>query len=99
MSNPQRISVLVVDRDEGTTAQLKSVLTADGYQVQTINEVERAADEVRTGRPQAVILDGYPGEQAGLAAPRQMRPNADALGVLATAALARVRTISGTDDI
>jgi len=96
MSNPQRISVLVVDRDEGTTAQLKSVLTADGYQVQTINEVERAADEVRTGRHQLVILDVSPGEHAGIEALRQIRAIDDDLCVIATTSLASVEMAVAT---
>ena len=38
MANAQRLHVLVVDRDEGSVAEIKNLLSEDGYQVEAVTE-------------------------------------------------------------
>ena len=90
MSTEHRLRVLLVDRDEGSTAELKRVLSGDGFEVQVLNEPERAVEEVRTNSYQLVILDISPGDTAGLRALKQIRLLDDDLCVIATTGLASV---------
>ncbi len=90
MSNQQRLNILVVDPDEGTTLQLKELLTGDGYAVQALSDPTRASEEVRSNRYQLVILDVSPGNPPGIEALCQIRSVDDDLCVIATTALASV---------
>ena len=90
MSTEHRLRVLLVDRDEGSTAELKRVLSGDGFEVQVLNEPERAVEEVRTNSYQLVILDISPADTAGLRALKQIRLLDDDLCVIATTGLASV---------
>ena len=91
MSNQQRLNVLVVDRDEETTMQLKEVLTGEGYVVQSLSDPGQAGEEVRSGRYQLVILDVSPDNPAGIDALQQIRSVDDDLCVIATTGLPRSR--------
>jgi DNA-binding NtrC family response regulator len=60
MADQQRLSVLVVDRDEGCIAEVKDFLTEEGYQVQVLTEAEQVVEEIKRGRFQLVLLDVSP---------------------------------------
>jgi len=90
MSNPQRLSVLVVDRDEETIMQLKEVLTGEGYMVESISDPAQAADEIRSGRYQLVVLDVSPENAQGITALQEIRSVDDDLCVIATTGLPTV---------
>jgi two-component system OmpR family response regulator len=96
MSNQQRLNVLVVDRDEETTMQLKEVLTGEGYIVQSLSDPGRAGEEVRTGRYQLVILDVSPDSNGGIDALQQIRSVDDDLCVIATTGLPTVEMAVAT---
>ncbi len=96
MSNPQRLNVLVVDRDEETIMQVKETLTSDGYQVQSVSDPVQGVEEVRTGRYQLVILDVSPDNMGGIEALQQIRQIDDDLCVIATTGLASVEMAVAT---
>ena len=60
MASKQQLNVLVVDRDEGSIAQIKNFLTDEGYQAQTLTDPEQVVSEVKKGRFQLVLLDVSP---------------------------------------
>jgi DNA-binding NtrC family response regulator len=84
MSNHQRLNILVVDRDEGTNVELKEILTAEGYVVETLTDPAQAAEEVRNNRYQLVILDVSPDNPLGIQALQTIRSADDDLCVIAT---------------
>jgi DNA-binding NtrC family response regulator len=96
MGSPQRLNILVVDRDEGTIAQLKEVLTADGYAVHAVSDPAQATDEVRSNRYQIVVLDVSPDNAAGVDALQSIRGIDDDLCVIATTSLASVEMAVAT---
>ena len=61
----KRLNVLIVDRDEGSSAQLKEFLTSEGYQAHSLTEPEEVVAEVKRGRFQLVLLDVSPPESGG----------------------------------
>ena len=73
MGSKQRLNVLVVDRDEETSLQLKQFLTDAGYRVVILADSEQAPQEIRNNRFQLVILDLSPPEPGGLRALREIR--------------------------
>jgi DNA-binding response OmpR family regulator len=60
MANAQRLHVLVVDRDESSVAEIKNLLSEDGYQVEAVTEPSQAVGEIKSGRYQLVLLDVSP---------------------------------------
>jgi len=90
MSNVQRLNILVVDRDEGTIAHLKELLTTEGYAVHAVSDPVQASEEVRSNRYQIVILDVSPDNADGIAALQDIRGIDDDLCVIATTSLASV---------
>ncbi len=66
MAGKQQLNVLVVDRDEGTIAQIKNFLTDEGYQAQTLTDPEQVVSEVKKGSFQLVLLDVSPPEVTGV---------------------------------
>lgn len=96
MSSQQQLNILVVDPDEGTTAQLKRILTADGYLVESLSDPGRASEEVRSNRYQLVILDVSPDNSQGIESLRQIRSADDDLCVIATTGLASVEMAVAT---
>ncbi len=96
MSNQQRLSILVVDRDETTTAQLKSALIGEGYEVEALLDPTEAVGAVRSNRYQLVILDVSPDNPAGVEALQQIRTVDDDLCVIATTSLASVEMAVAT---
>ena len=66
MAGKQQLTVLVVDRDEGSIAQIKNFLTDEGYQSQTLTDPEQVVSEVKKGRIQLVLLDVSPPEFTGV---------------------------------
>ena len=60
MARPQRLNVLVVDRDPGTLLELKDFLSEEGYQVESLSEPDRVVEEVKDGRFQLILLDVSP---------------------------------------
>jgi DNA-binding NtrC family response regulator len=61
----KRLNVLIVDRDEGSSAELKEFLTAEGYQTEALSDPEQVVSEVKRGRFQLVLLDVSPPETGG----------------------------------
>jgi DNA-binding NtrC family response regulator len=90
MGNPQRLNVLVVDPEEESTLQLKQALTDEGYQVLSLSDPSQAADEVRTGLHQLVIIDVSPGNPAGFEALKSVRGVDTDLCVIATTSMPSV---------
>ena len=84
MSNQQQLHVLVVDRDEESTLQLKETLSQDGYRVTTISDPIQAPDEIRNNRFQMVILDCSPSNPEGADALAQIRSIDNDLCVIVT---------------
>ena len=84
MSQPQRLNILVVDPDEETNLQLKSVLSEDGYRVNAITDPVGAAEEVRNNRYQLVIIDVSPENDSGMAALEDLRGADSDLCIIAT---------------
>jgi two-component system, chemotaxis family, chemotaxis protein CheY len=54
---PTSKRVLVVDDDDGIRAAVADVLDLEGYKVITASNGVEALEQVRTGRPDAVVLD------------------------------------------
>jgi DNA-binding response OmpR family regulator len=73
MSSKQQLSVLVVDRDEGSNVQVKDFLTSMGYQVEVVTDSEHVVDEVKQGRYQLVLLDVSPPESNNIALLERIR--------------------------
>jgi DNA-binding NtrC family response regulator len=51
------VRILVVDDDKGICDFMETFLKKDGFQVKTLSEPERAADEVKLGGYHLVVLD------------------------------------------
>ena len=66
MAAKQRLSVLVVDRDEATNIELKDFLTQQGYQAHVLTDPDQVVEEVKRGRVQLVLLDVSPPADAGV---------------------------------
>ncbi len=90
MGNGQQPNILVVDTDEGATAELKSMLVDAGFAAGSLIEPASAVAELRTNRYQLVILDVSPGNPEGIAALQAIRQYDADLCVIATTALASV---------
>ena len=86
----KRLNVLIVDRDEGSSAELKEFLTAEGYQTHSLSDPEEVVSEVKRGRFQMVLLDVSPPDTTGSDLLARIR-NADSdLCVIAMTALPTV---------
>ncbi len=90
MAGKQRLNVLVVDRDEGSTAEIKNLLTNDGYQVQTLADTAQVVSEIKKGRFQLVLLDVSPPEMEGVELLQQIRAVDSDLCVIAMTSLPSV---------
>ncbi len=66
MAAKQRLSVLVVDRDEATNVELKDFLAEQGYQAHVLTDPDQVVEEVKRGRVQLVLLDVSPPADAGV---------------------------------
>ncbi len=66
MATKQRLSVLVVDRDEATNLELKDFLTEQDYQAHVLTDPDQVVEEVKRGRVQLVLLDVSPPADAGV---------------------------------
>jgi DNA-binding NtrC family response regulator len=95
MSSQQYLNVLVVDREEETTLQLKEILTSDGHRVTTLSDPVQACEQIRENRFQIVILDVSPGT-GGEQALQQIRQQDSDLCVIATTGLASVEMAVAT---
>ncbi|HEB91521.1 MAG TPA: response regulator [Deltaproteobacteria bacterium] len=89
MANPQRLNVLIVDREEEAQVQLKELLSGQGYGVTALMEPQRAPEEIRRGRFQLVLLDVTPGS-GGVEALSAIRDSDRDLCVIATTAVPSV---------
>jgi DNA-binding NtrC family response regulator len=89
MSSQQHLNVLVVDRDEETTLQLKEFLAQDSHRVTTLSDPAQTCDEIRENRYQIVILDVSPGS-GGAEALQSVRTLDSDLCVIATTEIASV---------
>ena len=96
MASKQRLNVLVVDRDEVTTLQLKEILAAEDYRVTILAEPGQAGEEVRRNRFQIVILDVTPGPTGGIEALSQVRSADSDLCVIAMTAVPSVEMAVAT---
>jgi DNA-binding NtrC family response regulator len=86
----KRLNVLIVDRDEGSGAELKEFLTTEGYQTHSLTDPEEVVAEVKRGRFQMVLLDVSPPDTMGSDLLARIR-NADSdLCVIAMTALPTV---------
>ncbi len=86
----KRLNVLIVDRDEGSNAELKSYLTEQGYQAEVMTEPEQVVAEVKRGRFQLVLLDVSPPEASGADLLQRIRSADSDLCVVAMTALPTV---------
>ncbi len=90
MAGKQRLNILVVDRDEGSTAEIKNFLTNDGYEVQTLADPAQVVSEIKKGRFQLVLLDVSPPEMERVALLQQIRGVDSDLCVIAMTSLPSV---------
>ncbi len=90
MGDQQRLSVLVVDRDEGCIASVKDFLTAEGYQVQALTEPRQVVEEIKRGRFQLVLLDVSPDGIGGVALLDKIRAADSDICVIAMTAIPSV---------
>ncbi|MBB2943951.1 response regulator transcription factor [Actinoplanes sp. CA-015351] len=74
--------ILVVEDDAAVRDSLARTLRFEGYQVETVGDGRAALDAVRTGEPDAVILDVNMPRMDGLEACRQLRADGAVLPVL-----------------
>jgi DNA-binding NtrC family response regulator len=84
MSQAQRLNILVVDPDEETNVQLKSILSEEGYRVSAITDPVGALEEVRNNRYQLVVVDVSPENASGMEALEQLRGSDSDLCIIAT---------------
>jgi DNA-binding NtrC family response regulator len=96
MGSAQQLHILVVDRDDATCVQLKDMLTDEGYVVTTLGDPARAADEVRDGQFQMVILDVTPSQLGNLEALAAVRGMDSDLCVIATTSVPTVEMAVAT---
>lgn len=73
MSQPQRLNILVIDPDEETNVQLKSILSEEGYRVSAITDPAGAPEEIRNNRYQLVVVDVSPENPGGMEALEELR--------------------------
>jgi DNA-binding response OmpR family regulator len=90
MARPQRLNVLVVDRDPGTLLELKDLLSEEGYQVESLSEPDRVVEEVKNGRFQLILLDVSPPLDPGVELLHRMRAADSDVCVICMTALATV---------
>jgi DNA-binding NtrC family response regulator len=86
----KRLNVLVVDRDEGSNAELKDFFTQQGYQAHALSDPEQVVSEVRAGRFQLVLLDVSPPESDGAQLLARIRATDSDLCVIAMTTLPTV---------
>ncbi len=84
MSQPQRLNILVLDPDEETNLQIKSILSDEGYQVSALTDPAGAVEEVFRNRYQLVLVDVSPDNAAGMKALRALRGSDSDLCIVAT---------------
>jgi DNA-binding NtrC family response regulator len=84
MSQPQCLSILVIDPDEETSLELKASLANEGYRVSTLSDPAAAKDEVRSNRYQLVIIDVSPENDGGISALADLRAADSDLCIIAT---------------
>jgi len=90
MTNDQRLNVLVVDRDDGSAAELKDFLTNQGHQAHVLNDPGQVVEEIRKGRFQLVLLDVSPPESEGTRLLERIRKIDSDICVIALTALPSV---------
>ena len=84
MSQSQRLNILVLDPDEETNLQIKSVLSDEGYHVSALTDPTGAAEEARRNSYQLVLVDVSPENPSGMAALRALRASDSDLCIIAT---------------
>ena len=89
MSKKQNLNVLVIDRDEETSLQLKDLLVTDGHRVTMLSDPTQACDEIRENPYQIVVLDVSPGT-GGAEALQAIRTQDSDLCVIATTGMPSV---------
>jgi DNA-binding response OmpR family regulator len=90
MTDKSRLNVLVVDRDEATTIELKDLLAEEGYRVHVENAPEAVLSEVKHGRCQLVMLDVSPPADPGVELLERIRASDSDLCVIAMTAMPSV---------
>jgi DNA-binding NtrC family response regulator len=96
MPNKNRLNILVIDRDDPTTIDLKDFLSSEGYRVEVRTDATQAADEIRHNRYQIIFLDVSPGNIEGLDALREIRAGDSDLCVVAMTAVPTVEMAVAT---
>ena len=96
MPNKNRLNILVIDRDDPTTIDLKDFLSSEGYRVEVLTDATQAADEIRHNRYQIIFLDVSPGNIEGLDALREIRAGDSDLCVVAMTAVPTVEMAVAT---
>ena len=84
MSQPQSLSILVIDPDDETSQGLKETLASEGYRVSTLTDPSLAREELRSNRYQLVIIDVSPENDAGIEALAKLRSADSDLCIIAT---------------
>ncbi len=92
MASKHQLNVLVVDRDEGSNAQIKDYLTTEGYQAEVVTDAEQVIDEIKRGRFQLVILDVSPPEGRGVELLQRIRSADSDICVIAMTGVPTVET-------
>ncbi len=92
MASKQQLNVLVVDRDEGSTVQIKDYLTTEGYQAEVVTDSAQVVEEIKRGRFQLVILDVSPPEGRGVELLERIRSADSDICVIAMTEMPTVET-------
>ena len=96
MAMQQRLSVLVIDRDEATQLDLKDFLAREGYEAQFVSEPAQAEAALRQHRFQLVLVDVSPGNHEGLEALAAIRAGDSDLRIIAMTSLPTVEMAVAT---
>ena len=90
MAEIKRLSVLVVDRDEGSVLELKEFLSEQSYRVQANTDPDAVIEEIKHGDVQLVMLDVSPPADPALELLKRIRAADSDLCVVTMTALPTV---------
>ena len=73
MAEKNRLSVLVIDRDEANVLEVKDFLAQEGFRVQVATDPAGILEEVKQGKYQLVLLDASPPSDPAIELLEQIR--------------------------
>jgi FkbM family methyltransferase len=73
MASDRRLNILVVDRDEDSNVETKSLLTYEGHHAQVLTDPHQAVSVIAQGSFQVVLIDTTPPDHSGTEFLRKIR--------------------------